>query len=248
MHKIDTLESISEDITRQGWAYRRGAVLAQHFNLNLDNWESFVSHWENLSLDEHMPDGGAYRYRRFSEFSFRVGSSSTLHKLPHAPYEKAKHLPTLNGGMARQFLPLEDEMVKHPFFLALLTDMAKIFDRAVGTNCDWNIRLHPYRVATDEFEQGKPTPEGRHRDGVHYLVMILIARVGVTGGMTRISSPLNETLCMVSLLENLDMIFGDDQRVMHEVSPIDCTEIGVEGYRDTLVIDFTRADKSQTMS
>lgn len=234
----NAVRAISNDINRQGWAYCEGQALRQRFNLDPNSWEDFASYWENLALDEHMADQGTYRYRRYSEFSFKVGGK--LHKLPHAPYEQAKHINTLNGGVARRFLPLEDGMVEHPFFIALLTGMAEIFDGAAGATCDWNIRLHPYRIVTNEFEQGKPTPEGRHRDGVDYIVMMLIDRIGINGGTTRVSNPLNKTLWEGTLSNGLDVILGDDRQIMHEVSPINGNENGVEGYRDALVIAFTR--------
>ncbi|WP_416426286.1 2OG-Fe dioxygenase family protein [Pseudomonas sp. App30] len=232
------VQSISDDIKKQGWAYRDGDGLARHFNLDAESWAEFAGYWDGLVLDEYMADRGTYRYRRYSEFDFRDGGS--LHKLPHAPYEQARYINTLNGGVARHFLPLEQGMVEHPFFNALLSGMARIFDAAEGTTCDWNIRLHPYRIVSNDEEQGKPTPEGRHRDGVDYIVMLLIRRVGITGGTTRVSTPLNKTLCEVTLANGLDMILGDDHQIMHEVSPINSLEIGRQGHRDALVIAFTR--------
>ncbi|MBD1554557.1 2OG-Fe dioxygenase family protein [Pseudomonas typographi] len=230
--------SISDDISKQGWAYRDGQGMAQRLNLDPDSWEDFSRYWENLALDEYMADQGTYRYRRYSEFDFKVGGA--LHKLPHAAYEQATYINTLNGGVARHFLPLEDGMVEHPLFIALLAGIARVFDRVEGATCDWNIRLHPYRIVTNEFEQGKPTPEGRHRDGVDYIVMMLVRRTGITGGTTRVSTLLNKTLCEVTLANGLDVIMGDDRQIMHEVSPINCQEIGRQGYRDALVIAFTR--------
>lgn len=234
------VKSISDDVMRQGWAYRDGQSLFQRFNLDASHWEAFARYWSRLALDEHMADHGTYRYRRYSEFDFKVGAA--LRKLPHAPYEQPRSINTLNGGVARHFAALENGMVEHPFFVALLTGMARIFDRAVGQPSRWNIRLHPYRIVTNEFEQGKPTPEGRHRDGVDYIVMMLVRRVGVTGGTTRVSDPLNKTLYEVTLANRLDMIVGDDHQILHEVSPIHCQEVGRDGYRDALVIAFTRQE------
>ena len=40
----------------------------------------------------------------------------------------------------------------------------------------------------------------------------------------------------------LTLIVADDRQVMHEVTPIDCAQPNEEGYRDALIIAFTRED------
>lgn len=231
---------LGTDLRSQGWAFGRGTDVARWFNLDDESWQEFAEYWEGLSLDEHMADRGTYRYRRYSEFEFQKGGDLKI--LPHKPYEQPKNINTLNGGVARQFLPLEQGFIEHPFFSALLAGMAGIFDDAQGQRCRWNIRLHPYRIVTNDYEQGKPTPEGRHRDGVDYIIMMLVRRVGITGGITRVSSPDNTTLFEGMLARCLDMIVADDRQVLHEVSPIDCAHPGEDGYRDALIIAFTRME------
>ncbi|MDF3932509.1 2OG-Fe dioxygenase family protein [Pseudomonas citronellolis] len=233
--------AIGGDLLREGWSFKSGPDLARWFNLDEDTWASFAAFWENLALDEHMADQGTYRYRRYSEFDFQVGGP--LRKLPHAPYEQPKYINSLNGGVPRQFLPLEDGFVEHPFFHALLAGMVRIFDGVSGARCEWNIRLHPYRIVTNELEQGKPTPEGRHRDGVDFIIMMLVRRAGVSGGVTRVSDREDRTLIEVMLSQGLDIIVADDRQVFHEVTPIDCAKEGEEGYRDALIVAFTRKDK-----
>ena len=153
----------------------------------------------------------------------------------------------LQGGSVRWEaalpVPLEDGFVEHPFFHALLAGMVRIFDGESGARCEWNIRLHPYRIVTNELEQGKPTPEGRHRDGVDFIIMMLVRRAGVSGGVTRVSDREDRTLIEVMLSQGLDIIVADDRQVFHEVTPIDCAKEGEEGYRDALIVAFTRKDK-----
>lgn len=128
-------------------------------------------------------------------------------------------------------------------FFELLAGISRVFDEAVGGRSDWNIRLHPYRIVTNDYEQGKPTPEGRHRDGVDYIVMMMVHREEITGGVTRVSDNLNKTPFEVQLTNPLDLIVGDDHQIMHEVSLINYIEASGEGYRDALVIAFTRKVK-----
>ena len=42
----------------------------------------------------------------------------------------------------------------------------------------WYVEAHPFRIDTSDGI-GRPTPEGAHRDGVDYVVVILVDRVGV---------------------------------------------------------------------
>lgn len=235
----NALDNLGLDLIRRGWGYAKGADMKASFGLDEQSWQGFAAFWQRLSLDGHMADGGTYRHRRYSAFELNYQRSSLL-RMPHGPYEQASNINKLNGGIARHFPPLEEAMVSHPFFLDLLFSMARIFDCAAGGSGTWDVRLHPYRICSNELEQGKPTPEGLHRDGVDYIVMMLIGRSGVTGGVTRVTDALGNTLFETTLAEPLDIIVGDDHQIMHEVSPLHCAQAGVQGHRDALVIAFTR--------
>ncbi|NCV78640.1 MAG: hypothetical protein EBW18_06335, partial [Burkholderiaceae bacterium] len=85
---------------------------------------------------------------------------------------------------------------------------------------------------------GRPTPEGAHRDGVDYVVVILVDRVGVKGGETRIFEAQGSIGLRFTLQDSWTALVLNDAKMIHETTPIQ--PIGSYGYRDTLVVTFRR--------
>ena len=79
---------------------------------------------------------------------------------------------------------------------------------------------------------GRPTPEGAHRDGVDYVAVILLARVGVRGGETRVFDAAGPLGVRFTLEQPGSALVMDDARVVHETTPI------LSGHRDTLVLTY----------
>jgi hypothetical protein len=48
------------------------------------------------------------------------------------------------------------------------------------------VELHQFRIEAGDGEAGLPTPEGAHRDGVDWVIVMLIDRVNVASGVTDI--------------------------------------------------------------
>nr|WP_026004022.1 2OG-Fe dioxygenase family protein [Pseudomonas luteola] len=231
---------IGERISDNGWAFFQGRDLSNAFNLKDSEFKLFAEYWENLQLDEYMGDKGRYRYRRYSELKL-IQKSSQILVLPHKHYEQSKRVNPLNGGVKRYFQPIEESMILNPFFKALILGLRDIFEFSLDENCEWSVKLHPYRITSDVLEIGKPTPEGLHRDGVDFIAMMLINRSNIEGGETTVTNTNDEMLTKVTMSTPLDIIVGEDSRIMHSVSPIIAkTEDG--GYRDVFVIAFERLD------
>ncbi|MBS7422899.1 2OG-Fe dioxygenase family protein [Pseudomonas syringae] len=230
-------EPIKNSLARQHWAHTTGTVLKKRLGIPANCWKSFTRFWENLALDEHLPDEGAYRYRRYGAFEL-FDSDGELVLLPHDASEYAVNLASPNGGVAHEFISLEEDFVRHPFFAIFIRFIAEIVEDASKSFGPWQIRVHPCRVVSDDFEQGKPTPEGLHRDGADFIVMLLVNRLNVTGGITKITNNEGRKLVDLMLCDPMDMIIANDQHVMHEVSPIDRVALGAEGYRDVLLVSF----------
>ena len=89
---------------------------------------------------------------------------------------------------------------------------------------------------------GLPTPEGLHRDGVDRVLVQLVARHNVIGGVTRITDQAGGTLDRTTLTAPGDLYLLDDRRVLHEVSPVRPADPARPGWRDVLVVTFRRQD------
>ncbi|WJY14099.1 2OG-Fe dioxygenase family protein [Pectobacteriaceae bacterium CE90] len=235
---LNLINTTANEIKKQGWAFIAGQDVIDDLELDYDYVSSFGCYWDSLVRDEFMADNGTYRYRRYSHFRLEDPHGKLI-LLPHEPYSQSTEFNYLNGGVERYYPPLETSFINHPLFISLIRGLAQIFNCAEKETRTWTIRLHPYRILTNKIETGKPTPEGLHRDGVDYIAMALIRRVNVSGGVTTITDSQRTPLHSKTLNQPMDIIVADDRRIMHEVSPISCSQ-GSQGYRDVLVIAFER--------
>lgn len=202
-------------------------------------WQRFADCWDRLTLDRYMGDGGIYRYRRFSELVCRPAAGALLLQ-PHRPYSQPSYINTLNGGTERHFDPLEPVFVEDPFFRGLLVWCARSFAQVSGHDGDWDIKVHPYRIVAAEEASGHPTPEGLHRDGVDYILTLMVRRDNVIGGETTITDASGAPLWRRVLLAPLDIVIADDARTKHAVTAIQRQNRGCRAHRDVLVVAFTR--------
>jgi hypothetical protein len=105
----------------------------------------------------------------------------------------------------------------------------------------WCIEAHQFRIDTTDGI-GRPTPEGAHRDGVDFVAVFMLGRVGIKGGETRVFDAHGPQGERFTLSEPWSLMLLDDTRVIHESTPIQPLDKG--GHRDTLVLTC-RADSFQ---
>jgi hypothetical protein len=85
---------------------------------------------------------------------------------------------------------------------------------------------------------GKPTPEGIHRDGVDFVIVVMIKRVNIDSGATTIYDLDNQLVGEFTLRESFDMVLVNDRKLYHGVTPITQLDADSEAFRDVLVITF----------
>ena len=100
-----------------------------------------------------------------------------------------------------------------------------------------HVEAHPFRIDTTDGI-GRPTPEGAHRDGVDLVVVVLVARQGIKGGETRVFDARGPQGLRFTLAEPWSALLLDDERVIHESTPIQPVDAAAGGHRDTLVLTF----------
>lgn len=201
------------------------------------DWSAFAAEWDHLTLDRYMADGGTYRLRRYSRFTLD-DSAGELSQLPHGPYRQSTTVNPLNGGIERHFDPCRASFCENPALRGLLLALGTAFTQADGCS-RWDIRLHPYRILASTGETGQPAPEGRHRDGVTFVMTLMIARHQVVGGVSTVFSESGEQITSTTLSRRGELLIGDDRLTTHSVTPISPAEGATSGHRDVLVIAFT---------
>lgn len=187
--------------------------------------------WNDLPPDGYLRDGGRYRRRRHA---CSVAEGDTLSAVPHRAHWQPLDYNALHGGLERWFEPVSQEVQRQPVWSALLLALSRQCSLLKGQQ-PWYVEAHQFRIDT-QGGIGRPTPEGAHRDGVDFVAVILVDRQGVKGGETRVFEAQGRQGLRFTLSEPWTLLMLDDEKVIHESTPIQPLESA--GHRDTLVLTF----------
>lgn len=187
--------------------------------------------WDDLQPDLYLKDGGRYRRRRHSCF---VVEGGTMTLTPHRAHWQSPDYNALHGGMQRWFEPMHPAVLSQPSWAQLLSTLGGWCSALKGAQ-PWYVEAHQFRIDTTDGI-GRPTPEGAHRDGVDFVAVMLVDRVDIKGGETRVFDAAGPDGQRFTLEAPWSLIFLDDERVIHESTPI--LPVAESGYRDTLVLTY----------
>lgn len=213
----------------------RAALLAA----GLAEWDAFALSWDDLGLDTYMADGGRYRKRRHAAFA---ADASSIRRKPAQPHYQSRDFNALNGGIARWFAPMEEQVADGPAFQAILRWCHRLFDGLTPAHPGhaWHIEAHQFRIEARPGQVGKPTPEGMHQDGVDWVLVLMVSRANIRSGTTTIHSLDRTLLGSFTLSGPMDAALVDDHRVFHGVTPVEPLDPGLPAHRDVLVLTFRR--------
>ncbi len=223
--------AVDDALRQSGHAVIDPANLHQQLGAPLHALDAWWPCWDRLVADAHLRDGGRYRQRRHGGF---IVDGSNVVAAPHRAHWQPLEYNALHGGIERWFEPLEPAMVAEPLWPVLLRWLAARASALRGTQ-PWYLEAHPFRIDT-AGGIGRPTPEGAHRDGVDLVAVLLVQRVGVKGGETRVFEADGPAGLRFTLSQPWTTLLLDDARVIHESTPIQPLIPAQPGHRDTLVI------------
>ncbi|OYU98321.1 MAG: hypothetical protein CFE45_16950 [Burkholderiales bacterium PBB5] len=236
---LTALNSLDVQLAASGYAVLDAATLARLAGVPGDALAAWQPLWDDLPPDGHLKDGGRYRRRRHGCFVVQPGQAVTLE--PHRAHWQPVAYNALHGGIERWFAPLHPPLVQDPAWAQLLQALAAVAGRLRGVPPDetWYVEAHPFRIDTTDGI-GRPTPEGAHRDGVDLVAVLLVSRVGIKGGETRVFDARGPQGVRFTLTEPWSVLLLDDERVIHESTPIQPLDAAAGGHRDTLVLTLRR--------
>jgi hypothetical protein len=231
---------VVEEIARDGYVFAHGDEMRALLTGagSLADWPAFAASWNTLELDRYMADGGRYRRRRHAVFSAAAGGA--IVRAPHQPHYQSRDYNALNGGIARWFEPIDAAIAGGETMGAILAFSRSLFERLAGPR-DWHVEVHQFRIEARPHEQGRPTPEGVHRDGVDYVLVLLVDRRNIASGTTTVHALSGEELGAFTLTSPLDAALLDDARVAHGVTPIAPIDLDRPAFRDVLVVTWRAA-------
>jgi hypothetical protein len=222
-------EQVDTFLRQQGWAVLSTRGVAEWSGCEPAALQALRPTWNDLPPDNYLKDGGRYRRRRHSCF---VVDGEKISQVPHRAHWQPVEYNALHGGMQRWFEPMLPQVVDTHAWQCLLRALARTASALKGAK-PWYIEAHQFRIDT-EGGIGRPTPEGAHRDGVDLVAVFLVAREGIKGGETRVFQADGPAGQRFTLTEPWSLLLLDDERVIHESTPIQPQEAA--GFRDTLVL------------
>lgn len=227
---------LHDQLQQQGFAFvadtTMGALLEA---ATLPDWDRFTASWDALAPDSYLASLGRHRRRRHAVFR---ADADGVQRQAHQPHYQSLTYNALQGDIERWFEPVEADSPSlrrilgfcHGFFGALAPQVA----------C-WHVEVHQFRIEARADEAGEPTPEGVHRDGVDYVLVLLIDRTNVESGTTTIHAADGRLLGSFTLTHPFDAALVDDARVFHGVTAVTPVDPALPAHRDVLVVTFRDA-------
>ncbi|MEZ0309686.1 MAG: 2OG-Fe dioxygenase family protein [Ramlibacter sp.] len=218
-------------LREQGYAVLKPQAVCEMAGCSLAQLEALRASWDDLQPDNYLKDGGHYRKRRHSSYTI---DGDAMAMAPHRAHWQPVEYNALHGGMERWFEPVAPQVAASPAWGGLLRSLARVSSQLKGEQ-RWFVEAHQFRIDT-EGGIGRPTPEGAHRDGVDLVAVFLVGREGIKGGETRVFEAAGPSGQRFTLTEPWSLLLLDDERVIHESTPIQ--PLDGKGHRDTLVLTY----------
>lgn len=236
-------DQLKTEIEQTGFCFTAGEVmrgLLQRSNAKaLKDWDSFAASWNEMPQDKYMADGGQYRRRRHAVLS-TIGNG-TIKLEAHQPHYQSVDYNTLNGGIPREFSPIADEIVSGNTMSSILKFCQMTFNLMVPEGLaepNWHIEVHQFRIEASSGKPGRPTPEGVHRDGVSFVLVMMVQRVNISSGTTTMHDLQQRKLDSFTLTNPFDSAIVNDNRCMHGVTAVEQIDPDLPAFRDVLVVTF----------
>ena len=228
-------DRVSAELRGPGHAVLDPAGFAALTSSGIADFDAWRSTWNDLPLDEYLRDGGHYRRRRHSCFVVREGA---IESVPRRAHWQPVEYNALHGGLERWFQPIDPSVIASEAWRKMLRAMADLAS-TLRSEQPWYVEAHQFRIDTSDGI-GRPTPEGAHRDGVDLVAVLLVDRVAIKGGETRVFEADGPAGLRFTMERPWTCLVLDDARVIHESTPIQ--PLGGPGHRDTLVLTLRAGD------
>ena len=229
------LGQVGHDLKSLGHAALHPQAVRDWLGVSEPELAALQSFWSDLPPDPHLKDGGRYRRRRHGSFVVR---GEQVVQAPHRAHWQPLNYNALHGGMLRWFEPMDAAMVAMPAWQHLLVGLGEAISALKGAQT-WYVEAHPFRIDTTDGI-GRPTPEGAHRDGVDLVAVFVLARHNIKGGESRVFDAKGPAGQRFTLTEPWSLLLLDDERTIHETTPIQPENPDELGWRDTLVITLRK--------
>jgi hypothetical protein len=235
---------VERELVECGYAFVHASVIRAALEAigPLADWQAFAASWNDLHVDEYLAEGRRYRRRRFAVYG--IDGERVVERKPHQPHYQHPDYNALFGGIERWFPPVATEIGGGPTMLAILRFCDRLFRACWPSARAWHVEVHQFRIEARADAPGHPTPEGVHRDGVDFVLVLLVSRFNIVSGTTTVYTLAGDPLGSFTLTNPLDAALVDDNRVAHGVTPVAPLDPARPGYRDVLVVTFRSRERT----
>jgi hypothetical protein len=206
---------------------------------SLGDWAAFAASWNDLAPDSYLAASGRHRCRRHATFAVVAGGE--VQRQPHQPHYQSLQYNPLQGDIRRWFEPVLPAIAEGASLQRILDFCRDCFGALAPAVARWHVEVHQFRIEARAGEAGEPTPEGVHRDGVDYVLVLLVDRENIESGTTTIHTRDGGLLGSFTLTHALDAALVDDARVFHGVTAVTPLDPAQPAHRDVLVVTFKAA-------
>lgn len=230
--------SLSDAVKRDGFSF----VTADNMRAllgaagELSDWTAFAESWNHLGPDAYLAEKRRFRRRRHATFSANAGG--LIEQSPHQPHYQSLQYNRLQGDIQRWFEPIESGIANGASLRTILRFCSQFFGSLATDVPSWHVEVHQFRIEATAQAAGEPTPEGSHRDGVDFVLVLLVDRQNIASGTTTIHTPDGRPLGDFTLTHALDAALIHDPRVFHGVTAVTPIDAAEPAHRDVLVVTF----------
>lgn len=175
---------------------------------------------------------GAYRYRRFSTFSFDRAAGVVTRLAPH-DFVQDDTINHFQPGVARHY----DDLLDSTWGSAGFAEVFTAFADAAGLPARATIEVHQLRViSTDPQHVAQTAPEGVHEDGFDRIAILTIARQNSRGADLSVHEAEGaEPFATFRSLPGQYLVLND-RLLWHSADPLVALDDSGPGYWDCFVL------------
>jgi hypothetical protein len=230
----------AEVVRAQGFCFVHAAAMRCSLQAvgGLADWAAFAGSWDALAPDAYLAKTGRFRRRRHAVFS--ADADGRIIREAHQPHYQSVAYNALQGDLQRWFEPVSEVIASGECLQTVLRYAVGFFGPLAPEVARWRLEVHQFRIEARADAAGEPTPEGVHRDGVDYVLVLMVDRRNIASGTTTIHSADGMELGSFTLTQALDAALVDDARVLHGVTPVTALDPAQPSHRDVLVVTLKR--------
>lgn len=178
--------------------------------------------------------GYFFRFRKYSKLNY-IKKKFILN--PDSNFYQKKKINRSAGGKIRKFIKLDKKVLN-----LLIKLIEKNFIIFLDTNKNYSFGIHLLRIKCGDDFVGYPVPEGWHKDGFDFVIILNVTSKNIKGGTSRLKTNLNldKKDDFSEFLKKGEFVFFNDKKYNHYTDPIIIDKEKKKSYRDTIVITIKK--------